>query len=661
MVAGFFFSLSTTAQAPYCVLPTALTSATLTYTKLPGPNNIRFFYKVFVECGGSRGLGFEDLHVLDPTSGTPAGKIYAWELDSTHNVTEVLDPCVTLSTPPCFTVYYYHTDIHTPDITKSSSVITTYCCRPYDAVNILYRPVLVGYSNPPPDPELKCPQVSGGPVGNGMSSFIKMPALMPFPNSSPQFTGKDSILTMCINRPLSYYINATDPDNDSLVYHFNTPRTYYNDEDNRGVITINYHKSPQLPFKPGFTEQQPAGPDLQLNPVTGLLDGTITAAGVYDITVSVLEYRDGVFLDSVTEDIFIKAYDCGTLTKPVASIPDSINSCTDFTILFPNYSQPIYQNVTWNNTTFQWDFGDGGISNEVNPVHTYADTGTYQSRLIIFPGLYCSDTTYSKVIVYPFVQADFNYTDSCSSTDIQFLNNSTSSSGAITSSYWTVSEKNEQIYSSDKYNASFSFTKAPETYFVHLKVTNEKGCQASDSVYLNIYQSPHPLASHDTILSRGASLQLMVNDGNANFNGEYLWTPASGLSDPFIANPVLNSTIDNTYFVQVKNKFGCLMNDSIIVKYYTGPDIYVPNAFTPNNDGVNDIFRPVNVGISTLNYFNVYNRYGQLVFQTHQPHQGWDGYTYGRPAPTGTYIWEVKGLDYTGKSILKKGTVELLR
>jgi gliding motility-associated-like protein len=184
---------------------------------------------------------------------------------------------------------------------------------------------------------------------------------------------------------------------------------------------------------------------------------------------------------------------------------------------------------------------------------------------------------------------------------------------------------------------------------------------ATDSQYVNIWQSPYPLASHDTILSRGATLQLKANDGNFGYDGSVLWWPDVGLSNPASDDPVLRSTTDTTYYVTMTNRYGCTLTDSIRVKYYTGPELYVPNAFTPNGDGRNDIFRPVPVGISIFHYFRVFSRYGQLMYETTQPFAGWDGNYNGKPAEAGTYVWEVSGTDYLGKPILKKGTVILVR
>jgi gliding motility-associated-like protein len=87
----------------------------------------------------------------------------------------------------------------------------------------------------------------------------------------------------------------------------------------------------------------------------------------------------------------------------------------------------------------------------------------------------------------------------------------------------------------------------------------------------------------------------------------------------------------------------------------------VPNAFSPNGDGKNEIFKPVYIGISHLKYFRVFTRNGQLVFETSQQLKGWDGNIHGDPAPEGAYIWETSGQDYQGKWNFKKGTVILLR
>ncbi|HWB26499.1 MAG TPA: gliding motility-associated C-terminal domain-containing protein, partial [Chitinophagaceae bacterium] len=134
-----------------------------------------------------------------------------------------------------------------------------------------------------------------------------------------------------------------------------------------------------------------------------------------------------------------------------------------------------------------------------------------------------------------------------------------------------------------------------------------------------------------------------------------------GLDNPYIANPVATGTQDITYKVQETNMFGCSLSDTVHLTYYKGPDIYLPNAFTPNGDGVNDVFRPFPVGIQKLEYFRVYNRWGNLVYQTQTYLAGWNGSINGRQAPAGTYIYEARGIDYNNKQVFKKGTVLLIR
>jgi gliding motility-associated-like protein len=95
--------------------------------------------------------------------------------------------------------------------------------------------------------------------------------------------------------------------------------------------------------------------------------------------------------------------------------------------------------------------------------------------------------------------------------------------------------------------------------------------------------------------------------------------------------------------------------------FSTLPDIFMPSAFTPNGDGKNDVFRPVLAGISSLDYFRVFNRWGQLVYATVRNGEGWDGTIGGKPQETGTFVYMVQGKDYTGKVHFKKGTFILVR
>jgi gliding motility-associated-like protein len=145
----------------------------------------------------------------------------------------------------------------------------------------------------------------------------------------------------------------------------------------------------------------------------------------------------------------------------------------------------------------------------------------------------------------------------------------------------------------------------------------------------------------------------------------YIWSPPTALSNTNISDPVAvyDGSIDSVrYTVLVSDEMNCLDSASVTVKIFkTNPQIFVPTAFTPNGDGVNDVFRPIGVGIKSIEYFRVFNRWGQLVFSTTVNGQGWDGSIGGKPQSTNTFVWIVKGIDYLDKPFVRKGTVTLIR
>ena len=142
----------------------------------------------------------------------------------------------------------------------------------------------------------------------------------------------------------------------------------------------------------------------------------------------------------------------------------------------------------------------------------------------------------------------------------------------------------------------------------------------------------------------------------------YEWTPATWLSNPHVANPVALPQQSIKYTVRVSNPQGCFDTDTISLKLFNiAPDLLVPTAFSPNNDGINDIFRPIAVGMKSLNSFRIYNRWGQLLFAGSRQNDGWDGSLKGMPQAAGTYVWEATGITYQDKVVKKKGTVTLIR
>ncbi|HEY4109108.1 hypothetical protein [Puia sp.] len=206
---------------------------------------------------------------------------------------------------------------------------------------------------------------------------------------------------------------------------------------------------------------------------------------------------------------------------------------------------------------------------------------------------------------------------------------------------------------------------APKETTDYILSIRNAGCPitVSESVTVNIVPPIRVDAGNDTLVVIDQPLHFRATSSDL-FKDEYHWTPSTDLSNPDIADPIGQygsemSTI--TYQVTAIDSFGCYGTGSVKVTVArTLPDIFVPNAFTPGTAS-NSLFRPVCMGISSLDYFRVYNRWGQLLFSTSQIGQGWDGRIQGRLQESNAYLWILRGTDYTGRVITKKGTMMLIR
>jgi gliding motility-associated-like protein len=183
---------------------------------------------------------------------------------------------------------------------------------------------------------------------------------------------------------------------------------------------------------------------------------------------------------------------------------------------------------------------------------------------------------------------------------------------------------------------------------------------SKDTVVITVLPKMLISMGADTAVVIGQPLQL--NETGSEF---YDWFPPLYLSAPDIHDPVAlfqNPSNGIRFKVIGSDGNGCADSAFIVVKVFrTMPSIYVPTAFTLNNDGKNDVLSPIAVGMKSINAFAIYNRWGQLVFTTTANGKGWDGLINGQVQTTGTYIWMVKSTDYPGNSYFQKGIFTLIR
>lgn len=195
-----------------------------------------------------------------------------------------------------------------------------------------------------------------------------------------------------------------------------------------------------------------------------------------------------------------------------------------------------------------------------------------------------------------------------------------------------------------------------------LTAYDNKGCPkpSHDTMLVTVMPRIIPFAGHDTAAVVGQPLQLRASGGV-----RYQWTPTTGLSADNIADPVAlyNSSYSGLrYKVRIYDRADCVDSAFVMVKVFnTKASVFVPNAFSPNNDGRNDLFRFVAAGIKNIEFFRIYNRFGQLVYSNPTAGMGWDGTVAGKQQAPGTYVWMIRGTDYTGAIFTEKGLLVLVR
>jgi gliding motility-associated-like protein len=154
----------------------------------------------------------------------------------------------------------------------------------------------------------------------------------------------------------------------------------------------------------------------------------------------------------------------------------------------------------------------------------------------------------------------------------------------------------------------------------------------------------------------GESVVLGTDDDSRR---QYRWSPAVGLSDSTAAKPLASPTETTTYYLYVIDEFVQESYDTVTVEVIYC-DIFIPNIFSPNGDGQNDVLYVRGQGIEQLS-FVVYNRWGQKVFETKDPNHGWDGTINGKPAETGVYVYHVNAVLHDGLVVSRHGDVTLVR
>ena len=195
----------------------------------------------------------------------------------------------------------------------------------------------------------------------------------------------------------------------------------------------------------------------------------------------------------------------------------------------------------------------------------------------------------------------------------------------------------------------------PGTYSV---VISNGGCSgvATNTAIVSSGNSAAGIRYTDVSATPNVPVQLKARE----IGVAYEWKPSIDLNNPLSVIPTVTTASERQYTVNITTEQGCIITDTVLVKINGDKKIFVPTAFTPNSNGVNDKLRPLG-NLSSIEYFRVFNRWGSMLFQTNESGAGWDGKYKGIDQPSDTYTWMLSGKSADGESLKISGKTFLIR
>lgn len=343
---------------------------------------------------------------------------------------------------------------------------------------------------------------------------------------------------------------------------------------------------------------------------------------------------------------------------PVAGFIPS-DACANSSTVFTNTSTISSGTISG----YFWDFGDGfGISTSVNPSYSYLQPGTYTVTMIATSNEGCSDTITHIVTIFPLPVPNFLHISAagCGPLVVNFTDSSYIAQGSVIAWFWDFGDGK----SSTLENPSHTY-EASGTYNVTLTVTSNNGCENSITVPNIVTVYPAPIAEFEPDPAQTSIIHPEFNFTNLTSGGlTYQWTFGDGTGNSqFEPNHMYADT--GTYMVTlyVTNSYGCRDTVKHPVRVLPEFEWWVPNAFSPNEDGVNDGFNVKGISIVDVK-LSIFNRWGDQIFYSEgRNNRDWDGSVVGVPtkAQEGVYVYQVKVQDVWGKFHEKVGQVFLVR
>ncbi len=313
---------------------------------------------------------------------------------------------------------------------------------------------------------------------------------------------------------------------------------------------------------------------------------------------------------------------------------------------------------------YVWDFGDpstiNDVSNDMQPVYRYPGPGVYYPTLKINTAYNCTQEVRDTVTIPDSIALKVNATvapgEICVGDSILLK----ASSNIGTNYTW--------MPSGDMKTPDSSLTLAwPLTNSTYKVVAFSNGNCQTDTTTVDVIVHDNPEVTTDSVLNLPTGSVIKLRASGSPDITSWKWTPPDYLDCTTCTTPTTTPRSPITYVVTVMNQFGCTDSASVQINLSCAEGkVFIPNTFTPNNDGMNDIFYPRGLGVKEVVYFRIYNRWGQLVyerthFQMNDKSAGWKGRFKGRQLPPGVFVYQAEMICDTGKRFKVKGDVTLIR
>ena len=392
-----------------------------------------------------------------------------------------------------------------------------------------------------------------------------------------------------------------------------------------------------------------------VNTTSSTQSHTYTQIGNYQVRLIAIDSESCNISDTVYAHIRARS-DFAQLGFTSKKLPP----CDSLNYQFVNTSVPP-PNKPFGAQSFQWDFGDGTklVTNTAGPIlHDYAAPGTYTVILRLTDTNYCNspDADSIKLRIATNVKAQFNILPGCAPYNAVVSN--TSLGGEQFS--WDFGDG-----STSTENDPVHLYQNPGTYIVRMTAVDSNTCNKIDSTTRTVVVGPKPTAGFTFTPVPPQEDVPTTYFNNSDGGTHYAWDFGDGNSLSTISKdtPVVHqfeaTATFNTCLV-VYNDYGCADTSCHDVDAVVRTLVDVPNAFTPNGDGVNEQVHVRGFGITKMNWM-IYNRWGVLVFQSSSPNDGWDGYYKGVLQPQEVYSYVLDVTFFDGTKVRKKGDITLLR